>query len=485
MSLRINHNISALNTHRQLVNNSNELSSSLEKLSSGMKINRAADDPAGLIISEQMRAQIAGLNQAVDNSETAVSMVQTTESALTEVNNLLTDMRQLAIHAANEGANDQNMLEADQLELENALNTIDRITQNAQFGRKKLLDGSTGANGVGIGQGLEFIEASPLTRSSSVGGYEVRVHQLATRARMDGQVALTQEMVESGEEITISEGGKTVSFTTKDNESVSQAMGRLRNEIKANGLNVELMVNDDGTLSLRHNDYGSDKTFSASSSTAGLLSTESRTMESAESGQDIQGTIGGQVARGEGQVLTGAAGTQVEGLKVRYTGDTITAPDAGEDAEVAGRVAVYQNSLIFQVGANVGQTVSVSLVNTNTRVLGRGVENQSGFESLRDINVLSPQGAQDAQAMLDKAIDEVTTTRAALGAFQKNTLESNLRQLRISVEELTNAESVIRDTDMAREISKYTRNTIMQQSATAMLAQANQTPRTILALLEG
>ena len=164
MGLRINQNIAGLNAQRQLQNNSDALEGSLEKLSSGMRINRASDSPANLIISEQMRAQIAGLKQAVDNSETAVGMVQTTEAAMVEVSNLLVNMRQLAIHAANEGVNDENMLEADQLELENALNTVDRITANAQFGKKKLLDGSTGANGVGIGEGLQFVQAAPETR---------------------------------------------------------------------------------------------------------------------------------------------------------------------------------------------------------------------------------------------------------------------------------------------------------------------------------
>ena len=124
MAVRINQNISAINAQRQLAINDQRLQKSLERLASGMRVNRAADGPANLIISEQMRAQIAGLNQAVDNSETAVSMIQTTEAALVEVTNLLTGMRQLAIHAANEGVNDENMLAVDQLELQNALDDM-------------------------------------------------------------------------------------------------------------------------------------------------------------------------------------------------------------------------------------------------------------------------------------------------------------------------------------------------------------------------
>ena len=483
MSLRINQNVSAVNTHRNLVQNNRDLTRSLEKLSSGMKVNRAGDGPAVLIISEQMRAQIAGLKQAVDNSETAISMIQTTESALVEVSNLLTSMRQLAIAANNEGVNDDNMLAVQQLELENALDTIDRLTNNAQFGKKKLLDGSTGANGVGIGVGMQFVSASPKTRPSPIEGYPVQVNRLGTQARVTGLIPLTQEMVDNQEEITISEGGKTVSFITRPGDTVEATYGKLRNEIKENGLKLEMKVHEDGILELTHKEYGKAPTFGVSSATAGVLSQESRVMQAAAPGQDIEGYIGGEIALGEGQILRGADGTAAEGLEIRYTGDVTTPRDAGADEPTAGRVAVYQNSLIFQVGPNVGQTVSASLVNTNTRVLGRGVANDSGYRSIRDISLLTAQGAEDAQRLIDSSIDEVNVVRADLGAIQKNTLEANLRQLRINSEELTNSESTIRDADMAKEITEFTRNSIMTQSATAMLAQANQVPQTILSLL--
>ena len=480
MSLRINHNTQALNSHRQLLINDRAMGKSLEKLSSGMKINRAADGPAQLMISEQLRSQISGLNQAVDNSETAVTMIQTAEASLVEVNNLLTSMRGLSIQAANEGVNDPNMLEAIQLEVSQSLDTIDRISNNAQYGKKKLLDGSTGANGVGIGEGVQFVEASTRTRTSPVEGYDIRLSQLGTRAEIKGTEALTQEMIDAKEEFTVAEGGRTVRFTTTPGDSVNQVFGKLNAELVANSMNLKFYQNDDGTFTLRHNEYGSDYSISASSSTAGVLSQEARKMDEA-SGQDIVGTIGGEVATGKGQVLTGAEGTRVEGLAIRYTGDKANGDDP--DAEPVGKVAVYQNSLIYQVGPNVGQTEAISLLNTNTRVLGNGVPNESGFKSLREIDVRTPQGAQDAQRLVDRVLDQVNRTRGIMGAFQKNTLESNLRQLRINVEELTNSESVIRDADMAKEITEFTRNSIMMQSATAMLAQANQTPQTVLSLL--
>src|SRR5262245_15194193 len=151
-ALVINHNTQAINTHRNLLVADRQLKTSLEHLSSGLKIVRAADGPATLMISEQMRAQVASVVQAIRNSETSVSMVQTTEAALDEMNKLLVDMRQLSIHAANEGANDKTMLEADQFEIRNGLESIDRISQFAQFGTKKILDGSNGVSGLAAGK---------------------------------------------------------------------------------------------------------------------------------------------------------------------------------------------------------------------------------------------------------------------------------------------------------------------------------------------
>ena len=154
MSLRINNNIPAVNALRNLDETNKKLAESLARLSSGFRINKGADSPAGLVISEQMRAQLAGLNQAIANSELDNAMIQTTEGALTEVNNLLIRMRQLALQAANEGANDARMLAADQAEVDNSLDTIDRIALTSQFGTRTLFDGSNGPSGVAVGNGV-------------------------------------------------------------------------------------------------------------------------------------------------------------------------------------------------------------------------------------------------------------------------------------------------------------------------------------------
>ena len=507
MSLRINRNTSALNAHRNLQANQSSLSKTLEKLSSGLKINRAAEGPAALVISEQMRAQLAGLNQAIDNSETAISLVQTTEANMGEISNLLTSMRQLAIHAANEGVNDEVMLNADQKELENALETIDRIAGQAQFGNKRLLDGSRGSAGTTTGENLEFVGATLATGDSRENGFDVKVTQIATKAVSEGQSALTQEIINAGERLTVIEQGKMATYITNKDDTAATAVQNLRSEAERKGLGLDIALMDDGRISITHRNYGSGSSFQFSSSTAGVLSKNAGEIEIAQEGADIKGTINGESAIGKGQVLSGVKGAAcVDGLSVRYYGDgkkgvippgcevadMQAKPQEGEveaqeqipaEGASVGRVFVAQNSMRFQVGANQNQTVGISIKSGHPESMARGLANQSGFESLADIDLRTFQGAQDSLQLIDNAINTVAADRGELGAFQKNTLESNLSNLRVANENLVSSESVIRDVDMAKEMAEFTKDQIMTQSATAMLAQANQVPRNVLSLL--
>jgi len=569
MAMRINHNIAALNALRNLNKTDEEMSQSLERLSSGQKINRAADGPAALVISEQMRGQIASVNQAIQNSESSVSMVQTAEAAMNEVNNLLISMRQLAIHAANEGANDKKMLEADQAEVQNALETIDRIARTSQFGTRTLLDGSNGANGVAVGDGMEFVAASPQTKSSPAEGYSVNITRAAARAEKQGDRLIEIEDLtnEDGKQpfsVMIEEGGKGITFSLDnqvDGKVIQNMLSNLKKtpeqfdrekvirdirEIVAQSLNqkaaqgglkLDVFVNkapgkETGPLMVRHKEFGSRPTFFVASSAPGVLSREVSKFEEAVRGRDVEGTIDGKIGTGHGEELQGAENTPVDGLVLRYAGvrmdkqrlpkfvpgggglipnpeikdlakmappvpgarpvsreedgDTVVytwevPQDVSADAE--GFVHVSQNSLSFQVGPTRGQQVRVSLIDAKTDRLATGVKNESGYRSLREINVTGSQGAQDALLLIDDAISSVSSVRANLGAFQKNTLQSNTNSLRIAHENLTGAESSLRDADMAEEMSHFTRNQIMMQSGVAMLAQANQTPQSVLQLL--
>jgi len=486
MSLKINHNMSAVNSHRSVVNNSAAQSKTMEKLSSGLKINRAADSPAQLQISENLRAQGAGLRQAIDNSEMAVSLVQTAEAGLSEVSRALVQARQLAVHAGNEGVNDPNMMLADQREINNILEQVNRVATSTQYGHNYLLDGSRAGNGVTTGDYLEFVDGSTEAHSSGVGGYNININNAATRATHAGTAALSQAIIDSGEQITISEGGKTVNFLTEKGESVEQTLNDLETAIDDAGLNIDLMrpfppATSGGApqaITLRHKEFGSEHSFHAASNTAGLVSSVSNNNELVANGTDVAGEINGEQASGRGQILTGDPGADtVEGIKIRYTGETT--PLGGN----AGTVTFSQNSLTFQVGAEANQFSEYSLGSIKTNDLGRGEENGSNFDSLAQISVLNSEQAQDAIRVIDKAIQEVNSSRGEMGAFQKNNLESNLNYLRIAHENSVSSESVIRDADMAEEMATFTRNQIMMEASTSMLAQANQNSMTVLKLI--
>ncbi|MEE9128304.1 MAG: flagellin, partial [Planctomycetota bacterium] len=195
--------------------------------------------------------------------------------------------------------------------------------------------------------------------------------------------------------------------------------------------------------------------------------------------RDVSGTINDQLANGKGRILMAAAGTDADGLQVIYQGPTPADPEVP-----VGQVKVNQGSLVFQVGPNAGQKVSVALNSVSTRTVALNVVNASGFKNLSEVNVITPQGAEDTMRLVDKAIDDITFVRGELGAIQKNAMESNIRSLNVSREELIAAESVIRDADMALETSEFVRNKVILQSGLAMLGQANQIPQNVLSLIQ-
>ena len=486
MSLRINTNPMALNAHRNLTNTARTTARNLERLSSGLKLSRGSDHPANLQISERLRAQGIGVRQAIGNSEQAVSMMQTAESALSEVSRALINARQLAVHAANEGVNDPFMVQSDQQEIDNIMTAINRTANYTQYGNNYLLDGSRGGNGVTVGDSLEFVLATHEARTSGANGYEIKVTQAATRSEVMGAKPLTQALIDAGEQLTITEGGKTLDFRTVAGTTVEQTLNDLGKAIREGGLNLDLLRPDPAVtpndepqaVHLRHKAFGSEHSFTVASTTAGVLSAKGDVSDTIQTAVDVAGEINGEDSVGRGQVLTGGPGASTaQGVQVRYSG--LQAPEGG----FAGTLTFSQNALIFQIGGNDGQTTAISLRSMRPDEIGRAVLNDSGFDSLGKVDVTSRQGATDAIRVIDRAIDEVAVQRGDLGAFQKDNLESNLNYLRVAHEELGRSESVIRDADMAEEMMQYTRNQVMMQAGTAMLAQANMQPSHVLSLL--
>ena len=203
---------------RHTSNHFDRVKGGIERLSSGVKINKGADGPASLIASERLRGHIVGLKQVFDNASSTVALFQTAEGALNEVSDLLIKIKQLTVHAQNEATNNSKMLAADQQEIENLLNTIDRISKNTEFGGKRLLDGSMGTSGTAVGDSLQFVSAEATAPPSPEQGWEVDIHHVATRAYIVGSVPIDMNNIRNGLQIVLNEGGRNLDFNIKENQ---------------------------------------------------------------------------------------------------------------------------------------------------------------------------------------------------------------------------------------------------------------------------
>lgn len=474
--LGIANNVGALNAQHNLTRSSDKLNTSIERLSSGFKINRGADGPAALVISEKQRAQISGLRAAIDNTEKAVAVVQTAEGALNEINSLLVKVRSLAIDSANTGVNDEDALAANQAEIANALDTINRVASNTQFGEKKLLDGSAGVDGTTTDTDVTFLKASSAT---SAGSYAVEVTTAAEAANVTAGTA--QSGVLAAEE-TLTVNG--VSITLNAGLTQAQVIDRVNEFSGQTGVVAEDDPNNAGQTRLRTTEFGSAASIQVVSNVAAAATSSGfGTTQVSDSGVDIAGTIGGNAASGAGQVLTGTAGLS-EGVKISIGANSAdlaeTVGGTGDTSQ--GQVTITNNSLVFQIGANQNQTVSIAIDSVEAKGLGIGVSGNQ-FTSLNDIDVTSASKSQDALGVIDAAIDEISNLRGTLGAFQGNTLESTANNMRTTLENTVNAESVIRDTDFAEEISSFTNSQVLVQAGTSVLSNANQSSQLILSLL--
>lgn len=470
MSLRINLNTAALAAHRNLTGTDSALGKSIEKLSSGYKINVAADDPAGLVISEKLRAQIGGLGQAIANSNDAINMVQTAEGALSEVHKLLISMRTLAVHASNTGANDAAAIAADQSQIDSAIAQLNRISANTQFGQKKLLDGSAGTS-ASLVDTTNIASVAPVA-ATPAGYVDVDVTAAATKAQVAGTntYATVGTTVDNAGTITIN----GVSLTVGATDTVQDVIDAINGVTATTGVSA---VWDTDHVELNQASFGSDKGISYVE-TADVLNGAATAVQW---GTDAVATVtyGDATTEtfdaGKGLQLVGATSAMVINLTTTGNNAAVNSLDG---------VFVSAGTLDFQIGAFAGQTTSLSIQSAAANQLGltaTGLTNATW--TVADIDVSTFAGAQDTIMLVDAAITEISTMRADLGAFQKNVLQSNVSSLSVAKENIAASESSIRDTDMAAEMVSFTRNQILLQAGTAMLAQANQAPQQLLALL--
>jgi flagellin len=496
MSLRINTNMSALNALRNVERASDGFGRSIEKLASGLRINRGADDPAGLIRSEDLRAQIAGLEQAIANSQDATNLIKTAEGALEEVHNLLRSMRQLAVASGNTGTNDQTALQANQNQIRSAIESINRIAAQTQFGTKKLLDGTAGLSAVvtdarrigGMFFGGSVVgtdsATSTIVREYALGSgvITIDVTTAAERAAVDGTrgYADAGAIIETSGTVVIN----GVSFSVQAGTTTLQSfVDQINSQSSVTGVVAELFVDNGNTfVRLRSTEYGANFSINlndqqeilldgaTSASATGVNAVARVTLRTIDGGQ-VFVTFTGGVSRGDsGLRLTDARGNV---LLLTEAGN-----DAAIDADAVGRTTTGQ--LQFQIGANAGQVARFSINNMRSDKLGTGIV---AGKSLADIDVTKTGGAEEALKIIDAAIQQVSKLRGDMGAFQKNVLESNMRSLAVAKENLTATESAIRDTNFAEEISRFTKFQILQQAGMSVLGQANFAPQAVLQLI--
>ena len=434
MSMVVQHNISAMNANRNLGITLGSLSKSTEKLSSGYKINRAGDNAAGLAISEKMRGQIRGLDQASTNAQDGISLIQTAEGALQESQNIIQRMRELAVQSASDTNTDDDR-EQIQQEIEQLTNEVDRIANTSEFNTKKLLDGSqAGAKSFKVG---------------TAGVEGTFTNGVVTAVAMKDSVAKT---VAINDVIRIE--------FTKDGSN-AKTLGTGYNIATLNGASVSYAS---GTITIGSARY---------SDPASTLKTKDASTSPAKTSITI--TI-----------------SNYSNIKA---GDVITINL--QKAELTSPQKTGKEALRLQIGANGGQEMEVSIASMKAKDLGitqtsstRTLTNSSDKTVSKSnsayfgnaLDVTSQSGASLAIEAYDNAIQKVSKERAKLGAIQ-NRLEHTINNLDTSSENLQSAESGIRDTDMASEMTQYSKNSILQQAGQSMLAQANQSTQGVLSLL--
>ena len=514
--MRIQHNIAALNSYRNLTGNNNAVSKNLEKLSSGYRINRAGDDAAGLAISEKMRAQITGLNTAQKNAQDGVSLVQTAEGAMTEVHSMLNRMVELADQSANGTYADEVDRENLQKEISSLKDEIDRIADSTNFNGINLLDGSLSTGKLPTFTGLDGL--TPTTIAATGNKTELTIGNVAANVAQGKEYSLTFNYTDANGAAK----EKTIKLTAKDDHTLADANGNdyalkttgqaTADEMAkafADALSADSEVGgqftvtaNTGKLSFVSKETGStggSKVLAATTTydtTPATLTAAQTAGTDAKVEYDFKTMEKDKVFTVNGEKFVFATVGKQFDSDVNVLETKGTNPDTDEVGKMAGMIAnklglsdeqvkddgtkitfsasAGNGGLTLQIGdtADKFNQMTVSVGDMHAKALG-----------ISDVDISTQAGAKAAVDKIKSAINSVSSTRGDLGAIQ-NRLEHTINNLSVSAENMTAAESRIRDVDMANEMMAYTKNNILVQSSQAMLAQANQLPQGVLQLLQ-
>ena len=474
--MKINRNMSAVRANKQLLGTENRLSKSMKRLSSGYKINSAEDNPAGMAISNKMKAQIEALDQAKSNSSDAQNVMKIADGALGEVSSMLQRIRELAVQGASDtySENDKKALQS---EIDELTKEVDRISGDTEYNTKSLLDGSSDtrvyvrqkdANG-NMTQVNSYITRINFSDNVSSDKYDLTVNSLATQAT--GSLASATKPDVEG---TISING--VSVAVKADMTQDEYIQELQKAATTAGTTMQ--VNGD-SISFLSNEYGSDSTvnISLSSSLKALAGADyenaddgSGNMQLKSNGKDAVVTGGENLsdktirADGNRVYVVGNSGFSMDFLLSSDMDMTAGSRDLQIDISDIGNMAV-------QIGANEGQEMKIRIPEVSSETL-----------YLDTVDVTVKGGADKAMSTLDDAIEYVSGVRSRIGAFQ-NRLESAESSLSETSENMTGAYSNIMDTDMATEMTEYAAQNILDQAGISVLSQANDLPQQVLSLL--
>lgn len=474
--MKINRNMSAVRANKQLLGTENRLSKSMKRLSSGYKINSAEDNPAGMAISNKMKAQIEALDQAKSNSSDAQNVMKIADGALGEVSSMLQRIRELAVQGASDtySENDKKALQS---EIDELTKEVDRISGDTEYNTKSLLDGSSDtrvyvrqkdANG-NMTQVNSYITRINFSDNVSSDKYELTVNSLATQAT--GSLTSVKKPDAEG---TISING--VSVAVKADMTQDEYIQELQKAATTAGTTMQ--VNGD-SISFLSNEYGSDSTvnITLSSSLKALAGADyenaddgSGNMQLKSNGKDAVVTGGENLsdktirADGNRVYVVGNSGFSMDFLLSSDMDMTAGSRDLQIDISDIGNMAV-------QIGANEGQEMKIRIPEVSSQTL-----------YLDTVDVTVKGGADKAMSTLDDAIEYVSGVRSRIGAFQ-NRLESAESSLSETSENMTGAYSNIMDTDMATEMTEYAAQNILDQAGISVLSQANDLPQQVLSLL--
>lgn len=474
--MKINTNVAALRANYNLNSVQARLTASTTRLSSGYRINKAADDAAGMAISQKMHAQIRGLQRASNNGSDGISFIQTAEGVLTEIENMLQRCRELSVQAANGGVTTLDDKKALQDEIDSLMAEIDRLSNDTEYNTMTVLDGSCCRQSSSNNIGVKLIDASDDVPLKS---YKFTVDSEATQATATtAAVSLNpSELVDEDTAGNLIINGEVIEV--KSGQSYEEVFASVRDycemmnidvkPVNAAGIECELAAATN--LSFTSVIYGASQKIEISAENVTLAQKMGINGLAATEGTDAKVTL--DTAQGFSKTATVFIdGGRMEvsdrdGFRMVFD---ISKAEAGSDATVTMLDAGYVS---VQIGANEGQTIPISVPSVNTKTL-----------AIENCNVCTVAGAAHSITAFDDAIQQVSGIRSKLGAYQ-NRLDSSIATLDETAQNLTQACSRIEDVDMSEEMTEYTQYSVLMQAGTSMLAQANNQPQTILQLLQG